>query len=105
MANTASYWPLTWEVVDVSSVQQEMAVHGVTERGHVARERHAGSHVAPERARVVDPHLGLRDVRGDTEVGNPEVLGERERSLLSLYIYAFHSLQSVSQGKSLSSID
>ena len=54
-----------------------MSVHWVTERWHVARERHAGSDVAPERASIVDSHLGLRDVSGNTEIGNPEILRGR----------------------------
>ena len=51
-----------------------MSIDRVTEGRHVAGERHAGSDVAPERARVVDSHLGLGDVRRDTEIRDPQVL-------------------------------
>ena len=48
---------LTWKVVDVPSIQQEVAIHWVTEWGHVAREGHAGPYIAPERPGIVDTHL------------------------------------------------
>ena len=53
-----------------------MAIHRVTKRGHVAGERHTGSHVAPQTASTVYTHLGLCDVRGHTEVGDPKILRE-----------------------------
>ena len=61
-----------------------MSIHRVTEGRHVARERHTGSDIAPQRPRVVDTHLGVCDVCCHTEVGNPEVLieVERERELM-----------------------
>ena len=69
----------TWEVVDVSPVQKEVAIHRVTKGGHVAGERHTGSHVAPQTASTVHTHLGLSDVRSHTEVGDPKVLREGGR--------------------------
>lgn len=64
----------TWEVVDVPPVQQEVAIHRVTKRGHVPRQRHTGTHVAPQTASTVNTHLGLCDVCGHTEIGDPKVL-------------------------------
>lgn len=40
----------TRQVVDVTSVHQEMPVLGVAEGRHVPREGHAGTDVPPERA-------------------------------------------------------
>jgi len=37
----------TWQVVDVASVHQEMAVFGVAQRGQVPGQGHAGPDVAP----------------------------------------------------------
>ena len=62
------------EIVDITSVQQEVAVHRVAEGRHVASQRHRGPDVSPETARVVHPHVGHRDVGGDGEVGQPQVL-------------------------------
>ena len=64
-----------------------MSVDRITERGHVAREGHAGSDVAPQGARVVHSHLGLRDVCRDAEIRDPQVLApgcgeERHRKVL-----------------------
>ena len=66
--------PLTRKVVNIASIQEEVAVHRVTQRWHVAREGHAGSHIAPEGARVMHTHLGVCYVSGHTEVGDPEIL-------------------------------
>ena len=54
-----------------------MPVHGVTQRGEVAGERHAGSDIVPQTAHPMDLHLGLCDVRGDTEIRQPQVLEGR----------------------------
>ena len=53
-----------------------MAIHRVTKGGHVAGERHTGTHIAPQTASTVHTHLRLCDVRGHTEVGDPKVLRE-----------------------------
>ena len=37
----------TWQVVDVSTIQQQVPVSGVAEGGHVPRQRHGGAYVAP----------------------------------------------------------
>ena len=62
------------EIVDITPVQEKMTVHRVAEGRHVASQRHRGSDVSPETARVVHPHVGHRDVGGDGEVGQPQVL-------------------------------
>ena len=56
-----------------------MSIDGITERGHVAREGHAGSDVAPQRACVVDSHLGLSDVCRDAEIRDPQILAPGRR--------------------------
>lgn len=54
-----SYWwavgeelkcSVTWEVVDIASVQQKVAVGGITEGRHEAGQRHGCAYVAPQRA-------------------------------------------------------
>ena len=40
---------LTRKVVDISAVEQQVSIDRVAERGHVAREGHAGTNVAPQR--------------------------------------------------------
>ena len=54
-----------------------MSVHGVAQRGEVAGEGHAGTHIVPEAAHTMDLHLGVCDVRGDAEVREPQVLEGR----------------------------
>lgn len=41
---------LTWQVVDVASVHQQVSVFGVAQRRQVPGQRHAGAHVPPQRA-------------------------------------------------------
>ena len=65
---------LTRKIVDVAAIKEQVAIHGVTERGKVARERHACSYVAPQAAGGVHLHLGLGDVSCHTEVGQPQIL-------------------------------
>lgn len=43
-------WAPTRQVVDVTPIHQEVPVLRVAERGHVSRERHAGTDVPPQRA-------------------------------------------------------
>lgn len=40
----------TRQVVDVASIHDEVSIFGVTERGKVTRQRHAGTHIPPQRA-------------------------------------------------------
>lgn len=42
--------PLTWQVVDVAPIHEEMAILGVTQGGHVPRQGHAGTDVPPQGA-------------------------------------------------------
>ena len=65
---------LTWQVVGVATIQQEVTVHWVAQRGEVAGERHASTHIVPQTAHPVDLHLGVCDVSGDAEVWEPQVL-------------------------------
>lgn len=39
---------LTWQVVDVASVHQQVSILGVTQRRKVPRQRHAGADVPPQ---------------------------------------------------------
>lgn len=41
---------ITWQVVDIASIQQKMAIHWVTHRWHITRERHGTATVAPKGA-------------------------------------------------------
>ena len=58
----------------MSSCDSLTAYLGVAERRHVARQRHGGPHVAPQATRVVHLHVGDRDVGGNGEEGQPQVL-------------------------------
>lgn len=95
---------LTWQVVDVAPVHQQVSILGVAQRREVPRQRHAGADVPPQgtsKARTqavsmttrkveqlkggelgsrapptvgVHPHGRGGDVGGDVEVGDPQVL-------------------------------
>lgn len=41
---------LAWEVVDVATIHEQVAVFGVAEGRQVPREGHARPHIAPQRA-------------------------------------------------------
>ena len=41
---------VTWQIVDVSSIQQQVSIERVTEWGQVPRQGHTGPHVPPQAA-------------------------------------------------------
>ena len=59
----------TWKIIDIAPVQKEVSVHGVAYGWKPVCQRHGASDVTPQRAVVVDPHLGVRDVRRHREKG------------------------------------
>ena len=64
---------LTRQVVDISTIQQQVTIDGVTERRHVARERHARPNIAPQGTGCVYSHFRVGDVRCDAEIRQPEI--------------------------------
>lgn len=42
--------PLAWQVVDVATIHEQVPILRVAQRGQVARERHAGTHIPPQGA-------------------------------------------------------
>ena len=64
----------TWQVVDVTAIEQQVSINRVAQRRQVSTQRHAASHVAPDTAVVVNAHLRRRDVGRHTEVRKPQIL-------------------------------
>lgn len=65
---------LTWNVVNVTPVHQQVPVLGVAEWGQVGTVGGTGPDVTPHAAIFVDTHGGCSDVCGHIEVRQPQVL-------------------------------
>lgn len=62
--------------INIAAVHQHVSVGRVADGRQVARQRHAGAHIAPQRAVLVDAPLAGRDVGAVAKVRQPQILNQ-----------------------------